>query len=139
MPPTLMATPSSSAHGKRAGSVPSPSPARARRPRASRGCFARRPPGAARSARRNAMRAARPWTFHWTERMHFSLIHLADQPRDGEEVYVVVPDGSKTAIAVPLDALPEFLPMLEESMSGRAPPRCPACSAKLPALVLDQE
>jgi len=71
--------------------------------------------------------------------MHFSLIHLDDEPSDGEEVYVVVPDGSKAAIAVPLDALPDFLPILEQARSGLPPARCPACSATLPALVLDQE
>lgn len=71
--------------------------------------------------------------------MHFSLIRLAAEPFEGEEVYVVVPDGSKTAIAVPLDALPDFLPILEQARSGLPPPRCPACSARLPALVLDQE
>lgn len=71
--------------------------------------------------------------------MLFSLIHLASEPADGEEVYVVVPDGSKTAIAVPLDALPDVLPILERARSGLPPPRCPACAAKLPALVLDQE
>jgi hypothetical protein len=85
------------------------------------------------------MRAARRWTSRWTERVHFSLIRLAAEPSDGEEVYVVVPDGSKTAIAVPLDALPDFLPILEQARSGLAPPRCPACWARLPAIVLDQE
>ena len=71
--------------------------------------------------------------------MHFSLIRLAAEPSDGEQVYVVVPDGSQTAIAVPLDALPDFLPILEQARSGLAPPRCPACWARLPAIVLDQE
>jgi hypothetical protein len=71
--------------------------------------------------------------------MHFSLIRLADQPVEGEEVYVVVPDGSRTAIAVPLDALADFLPILDEARSELAAPRCPACWAKLPAIILDQE
>jgi len=71
--------------------------------------------------------------------MHFSLIRLAAQPFDREEVYVVVPDESKTAIAVPLDALPDFLPILDEARSGLPAPRCPSCWAKLPAIVLDQE
>lgn len=71
--------------------------------------------------------------------MHFSLIRLAPEPSDGEEVYVLVPDGSKTAMAVPLDALPDFLPILEQARSGLPPSRCPACWATLPALVGDQE
>jgi hypothetical protein len=71
--------------------------------------------------------------------MHFSLIRLADQPVEGEEVYLVVPDGSRIAIAVPLDALPDFLPILDEARSGLSAPRCPACWAKLPAIILDQE
>lgn len=64
--------------------------------------------------------------------MHFSAIHLADTPSEGEEVYVIVPGGAKTAIAVPLDALPQFLPLLAHAAAELAPPRCPACSARLP-------
>jgi hypothetical protein len=59
--------------------------------------------------------------------MHFSLIRLADRPVEGEEVYLVVPDGSRIAIAVPLDALPDFLPILDEARSG--------LSAALPGLL----
>jgi hypothetical protein len=64
--------------------------------------------------------------------MHFSAIHLADAPSEGEEVYVVVPGGAKTAIAVPLDALPQFLPLLAQATAELPPPHCPACSARLP-------
>jgi hypothetical protein len=65
--------------------------------------------------------------------MQFCLIHLAEVPCEGEEVFVVVPDGRKTAIAVPLDALAEFLPLLARAAGELRPPRCPACSARLPA------
>jgi len=65
--------------------------------------------------------------------MHFSLIHLAEVPGEGEEVFVVIPGGGKTVIAVPLDALQHFLPVLAQAATGLPPPRCPACSAQLPA------
>ena len=66
--------------------------------------------------------------------MVFCVLHLDDEPRrDGdEEVYVIVPHGSRTAIAVPLDALPRFLPLLERAL-GEAPlPECSACAAPIP-------
>jgi hypothetical protein len=65
--------------------------------------------------------------------MQFSVIHLAEVPSEGEEVFVVVPGGTKTAIAVPLDALPQFLPLLAQAAADLPPPHCPACSARLPA------
>jgi hypothetical protein len=65
--------------------------------------------------------------------MQFSLIHLAEAPCEGEEVFVVVPGGTKTAMAVPLDALPQFLPLLTQAAEGLPAPCCPACSARLPA------
>jgi hypothetical protein len=65
--------------------------------------------------------------------MQFSLIHLDEVPSDGEEVFVVVPGGTKTAMAVPLDALAQFLPLLAQAAAALPPPRCPACSAQLPA------
>lgn len=65
--------------------------------------------------------------------MQFSLIHLAEVPCEGEEAFVVVPGGTKTAIAVPLDALPQFLPLLAQAAGELPPPRCPACSVRLPA------
>jgi hypothetical protein len=68
--------------------------------------------------------------------MHFCAIHLdeASWPPDEEEVYVVVPGGSKTAMVVPLDALAQFLPLLEQAVGGPSPPTCPACAAKIPKL-----
>ena len=65
--------------------------------------------------------------------MQFSVVHLAEVPTEGEEVFVIVPGGEKTAIAVPLDALAQFLPLLAEAAADLPPPRCPACSARLPA------
>jgi hypothetical protein len=71
--------------------------------------------------------------------MQFSVIHLAEVPSEGEEVFVVVPGGTKTAIAVPLDALPQFLPLLAQASGELPPPCCPACSARLPAVIEDSE
>jgi hypothetical protein len=70
--------------------------------------------------------------------MHFCAIHLDDAPSapDAEEVYVVVPGGSKTAMAVPLDALEQFLPLLERAVGGAGRPRCPTCAAEIPQLAL---
>ena len=66
--------------------------------------------------------------------MHFILMNISNQPSAGEEVYLLVPgDPSRTAIAVPLDALPAFLPILERARSGLPPPCCPQCCAELPA------
>ncbi len=66
--------------------------------------------------------------------MVFCVIHLDDVPcRDGEEeVYVIVPDGSKTAIGVPLDALPRFLPLLKRALGDAPLPECPACATRMP-------
>ena len=69
--------------------------------------------------------------------MQFSVIHLAEAPSEGEEVFVVVPGGETTAIAVPLDALPQFLPLLAEAAGDLPQPRCPTCSARLPAGIED--
>jgi hypothetical protein len=70
--------------------------------------------------------------------MHFCAIHLDDAPRspEAEEVYVVVPGGSKTAMAVPLDALAQFLPLLERAVGSASRPRCPACAVEIPKLAL---
>lgn len=55
-----------------------------------------------------------------------------------EEVFVIVPGTpSKTAIAVPLDALPHFLPILEEAGGREAWPQCPGCGAEIPRLKRD--
>lgn len=60
-------------------------------------------------------------------------MNLDDEPSADEEVYLLTPgDPSKTAIAVPLDALPRFLPVLERARSGLPPACCPACSDELP-------
>ncbi|MGH2942095.1 MAG: hypothetical protein ACRDLN_04900 [Solirubrobacteraceae bacterium] len=68
--------------------------------------------------------------------MHFCAVHLDDacRPPDDEEVYVVVPGTTRTAIAVPLDALPHFLPLLEQAVGNDARPACPACAAEIPRL-----
>lgn len=71
--------------------------------------------------------------------MLFAVIHLAEVPREGEEVFVVVPAGTKTAIGVPLDALARFLPLLAQAVGDLPPPRCPVCSARLPAVIEDSE
>ncbi len=66
--------------------------------------------------------------------MVFCVIHLDDAPcRDaGEEVYVIVPDGSKTAIGVPLDALPRFLPLLHGALDDAPLPECSTCATPMP-------
>ncbi len=69
--------------------------------------------------------------------MHFCALHLDDAswPPEEEQVYIVVPGGAKkTAIAVPLDALPQFLPLLEQAVGGPSPPTCAVCGAKIPKL-----
>lgn len=66
--------------------------------------------------------------------MHFALMHVCNQASPGEEVFLLVPgEPSKTAIAVPLDALANFLPILERARSGLPPACCPRCSVQLPA------
>lgn len=66
--------------------------------------------------------------------MHFVLMHVFNEASPGEEVILLVPgEPSKTAIAVPLDALPNFLPILERARSGLPPACCPNCSVQLPA------
>lgn len=69
--------------------------------------------------------------------MHFCAIHLDDAcppPGRDEEVHVVVPGTTKTAMAVPLDGLPALLPLLERIVGGPSFPQCPVCSADLPKL-----
>ena len=65
--------------------------------------------------------------------MCFALMHLSDEPAVDEEAYVFVPDTTKTVIAVPLDALPAFLPLLAQALDGSGPVCCPTCAARLPA------
>jgi hypothetical protein len=69
--------------------------------------------------------------------MHFCAIHLDDDEAplgEPEEVYVVVPGTAKTAMAVPLDALPAFLPVLERAVGTESVPQCPVCAAEIPKL-----
>jgi len=68
--------------------------------------------------------------------MVFCVVHVdppCAQPED-EEVYVVVPGAAATAIVVPLDALAQCLPLLEQAVRDLPPPRCAACTAVMPAL-----
>jgi len=69
--------------------------------------------------------------------MHFALMHLDATPAPDEEVLITVPGGANTVIAVPLDALPHFLPLLDRAVRDQPPARCPACSAVLPAGACD--
>jgi len=72
--------------------------------------------------------------------MHFALMHVCNQASPGEEVLLLVPgEPSKTAIAVPLDALANFLPILERARSGLPPACCPRCAAQLPAQAPDTD
>jgi hypothetical protein len=67
--------------------------------------------------------------------MHFCAIHVDESACAGEsDVYVVVPGTARTAWAVPRDALPQFLPVLEQAVGSDDRPRCPACGARLPKL-----
>jgi len=71
--------------------------------------------------------------------MLFCVIHLDSEPSEGEEVYLLVPEGSKVAVAVRLDALPATLPLLKQACNGCAPPTCPSCAARLPAAVSESD
>ena len=70
--------------------------------------------------------------------MVFCLMHLdaPGAPGEDEEVYVVVPGAEKTAIALPLDALPQFLPLLEQAVRDLPSAQCSACHATLPGLAV---
>lgn len=70
---------------------------------------------------------------------HFALIHLEATPLRGEEVLVAVAGAGKTVIAAPLDALPDLLPLLDRAVQDQPRASCPACSAALPAAVLDDQ
>lgn len=64
--------------------------------------------------------------------MRFCLIHLDD---DSDELTVVVPGGAeRTAIMVPLDALPAFLPILDQAIADLPEQCCDACGEALPGL-----
>ena len=71
--------------------------------------------------------------------MVYCYVHLDDvpEPADGpEEIFIVVPDTSKIALAVPLDALPEFLTVLQRAVGDLPMPECPACTATMPCRVV---
>jgi hypothetical protein len=61
--------------------------------------------------------------------VRFSLIHLDE---GSDEITVVVPGGEKVAMMVPLDALPGFLPLLDEALEELPEQCCVACGAALP-------
>lgn len=66
--------------------------------------------------------------------MHFHLMHIDDEPRPvdaEEEVYLVTPGGEKTALAVPLDAVPKVLELLAEVYEGAPEQVCDACGEPL--------
>jgi hypothetical protein len=70
--------------------------------------------------------------------MVFCVIHVdppCAEPED-EEVYVFVPGTGKTVMAVPLEALPQFLPLLEQAVHGLPSPQCAACTAAMPGLAV---
>ena len=70
--------------------------------------------------------------------MVFCVIHVdppCAEPED-EEVYVVVPGTGKTVMAVPLDALPQFLPLLEQAVCDLPSAQCTACTVPMPGLAV---
>ena len=73
--------------------------------------------------------------------MVFCALHLDDieDLLGEEEVFLVVPGGAKTALALPLDGLPEFLPLLERAIGRESLPTCPVCGAEIPRLVYDDQ
>lgn len=70
--------------------------------------------------------------------MVFCVIHRDSRraTHEDEEVYVVVPGAAKTAIAVALDALPQFLPLLEQAVRELPVSHCAACNATLPSFAV---
>lgn len=58
--------------------------------------------------------------------MRLSLINLDDENRS-DEVFVYVPGGNDFISAVPLEALPQFLPLLANATADLPEARCPAC------------
>ncbi len=71
--------------------------------------------------------------------MVYCFVHLLDEPdpADGEEeVYVVVPGTSKVAMAIPLDALPQFLTLLEQVLRETPMRLCPVCAAPMASVAV---
>jgi hypothetical protein len=65
--------------------------------------------------------------------MRFCLIHVHSGPCDGpEEVALIVPGADQLAVLVPLDVLPEFLPILHGATDSLGEQRCPSCDDVLP-------
>jgi hypothetical protein len=61
------------------------------------------------------------------------VIHVDDLPGgDDEEAYVIVPNGSKVAIAVPLDAVGRLASVTARATADADPPCCPDCGERLP-------
>jgi hypothetical protein len=65
--------------------------------------------------------------------VRFSLIHL-DGDGGSDTVTLVVPGGEKVAVMLPLDALPEFLPLLDGATEALAEQCCGHCGEALPGL-----
>jgi hypothetical protein len=63
--------------------------------------------------------------------VRFSLIHIGD---GSDTLTVVVPGGERTAIMVPVDALPAFLPLLDEAIEELPEQCCERCGERLPGL-----
>ena len=71
--------------------------------------------------------------------MVYCFVHLDDAPEPvsgDEEVFLIVPDASKVAMAVPLDALAPFLTILDEAVRDLPLPQCPACGATMPSVAV---
>jgi hypothetical protein len=65
--------------------------------------------------------------------MRFCLIHIDDHGcGPDEEAFVIVPGAAKTAMAVPIDALPGFLSLLAEATQDLPPAICTGCGCALP-------
>ncbi len=65
--------------------------------------------------------------------MRFSLIHL-DGDGGSDTLTLIVPGGDKVAIMLPLDALPDFLPLLDDAIEDLPEQRCGTCGEALPGL-----
>jgi hypothetical protein len=65
--------------------------------------------------------------------VHFCLIRVpGGSGGPSAEAAVVVPGAERTAMLVPLIALPDFLPLLGEAMAGLEEQRCSVCAEPLP-------
>jgi hypothetical protein len=65
-------------------------------------------------------------------RLH--LMHIDNELRGidpEEEVYVITPGGGQTALAVPLDAIPDLLPLLAEALADEPEQCCEHCGGPL--------